>query len=675
MKIETFLCLVLCSGSVIASKNDWVGWDQNNTDENVAAYCSMLDKYGTQDFVFEIEPDIMGCKISEFSGTLEEGGFLKKKESESNSQTGKKGEETQEQSPEELSLYPSSQSNATEGMLQENGIYRDPRTPVVEPWTWPYRVSGRLELVFGGDTYIGTGFLVGPSQVLTAGHNIFNCLKDENGQYQWMWASKISFYPEYSEMAPDLIGPFSPCKMYCKKGWVDQEKGYDASKGAPGYDMALLVLDRPIGLELGWGGLKALDDSHFKEINIKVNGYPVRRWKGEGESLDDGGNIDGATTLPNRAMLEHSGTVKSNKGDRISAPQTILTTQSDTTLKKIKNFRCDHLFSYDVSTSGGQSGSGCWLESIGGYDEKHYHAVGVHTRGLSSEQNAGVLLGKNDLIYINALKNQLRFHSDAMKKTHFKDYLECIFNISPEESLRETTNLVRKIKTEEYISQFIVTFVDNKIGLVINEDDEDKVNVNEEELKTLIAENSDKEDEIKRFLFYVSFMAEGNWIAGSGCIKNSIDAVTRILLSNIAKNQPNNLSDLFLYTFLGRNIIGKASTRSSISSNESNPRFFLKPIEENNINIKIKNVDLSERDIKRKFVELTGLSEESYPQTFFTQNLEKRLKEFFSKRGCRWGTKLSEKKGGVTINLIGHSIAEEISIHNSLKSKVNFILK
>src|SRR5690606_31347750 len=65
----------------------------------------------------------------------------------------------------------------------------DRRTRVADTTKYPYRAIGWLEMTFpNGDTYTGTGTLIGAYHVLTAAHNLY-------GQELDGWVKRVTFTP------------------------------------------------------------------------------------------------------------------------------------------------------------------------------------------------------------------------------------------------------------------------------------------------------------------------------------------------------------------------------------------------------------------------------------------------------------------------------------------------
>lgn len=145
---------------------------------------------------------------------------------------------------------------------------KDRRQHVEEAEKWPWRVHGHLEMVFSDTTrYIGTGTLVGPRHVLTAGHNLYDHVKGKA-------PSEIYFFPGQSgHKTPWLSGSVAAVihPTYRKAGTPEKRKAHD---------MGLVILEKPLGDELGFLGLVAPDAHDQKPTDVNVSGYPGSPGKG-----------------------------------------------------------------------------------------------------------------------------------------------------------------------------------------------------------------------------------------------------------------------------------------------------------------------------------------------------------------------------------------------------------
>ncbi len=199
----------------------------------------------------------------------------------------------------------------------------DERVRVTNNDVYPWRcISSLLITANTGTVYIGTGWLVSPRVLLTAGHCVY--MSDEGG-----WVTQIEVIPgRDADERP--FGSVIAQDFRSVTGWTqDHDSDYD-------YGAILLPSDKRYGDDLGWFGYASRDDDYLRGITLNLAGYP-------GDGGPDG--IDGTQWYDSR-------TVKDVHEKQIT---------------------------YEIDTYGGQSGAPVWEMDA----ESNRYGVAVHTWGTS----------------------------------------------------------------------------------------------------------------------------------------------------------------------------------------------------------------------------------------------------------------------------------------------------
>lgn len=213
---------------------------------------------------------------------------------------------------------------------QEVIIGTDNRVRINPTTSYPWRAICALKITAAdGSRWIGTGWLVSPRTVITAGHVVF--LHNHGG-----WPRSIEVIPAMN----NGIRPFGSCfatTYRSVKGWVNS-KNSDFDYGA----IILPTNCRP-GDRTGWFGLAVKNDAFLRASVLNLSGYPG----------------DKGTPFP--AQQGNEQWFMSLRPKSLSSRRII----------------------YDIDTMGGQSGAPVWILVNG-----QRYAVGVHTNGHLSGNSA-----------------------------------------------------------------------------------------------------------------------------------------------------------------------------------------------------------------------------------------------------------------------------------------------
>lgn len=204
---------------------------------------------------------------------------------------------------------------------------QDGRTRIQDTTAWPHSIHAHLGMKIHGDTYMGSGVIVGPHHLLTCAHCVYKF--DEGAFFE-----EISVYPALN----DAVAPFNKVKAtraYMFKVYQDQGDGQ--------FDMALLLLNQSIGDYTGWGSLLSADDAQLYPEMVHITGYPGD--KGNGKQM---------------WSMSH----------------------------KIKTIKPE-VFDYEIDTYGGQSGSAIWINKWGNPVVLGVHTLGSNNINSGVRLSAG----------------------------------------------------------------------------------------------------------------------------------------------------------------------------------------------------------------------------------------------------------------------------------------------
>lgn len=115
-------------------------------------------------------------------------------------------------------------------------------------------------------SFVGTGWLIGPKTLLTAGHCVFS-ESDFGG-----WIGAIDVSPGRND-TKFPYGTVTARRFSATKVW---QNGPD-----PDYDIGCIHLDQPLGDEVGYFKIASLTDEDLEGALLNISGYPADRGGGE----------------------------------------------------------------------------------------------------------------------------------------------------------------------------------------------------------------------------------------------------------------------------------------------------------------------------------------------------------------------------------------------------------
>jgi glutamyl endopeptidase len=181
-------------------------------------------------------------------------------------------------------------------------IGADNRVRINNTVVYPWRAICALKITAkNGSRWIGTGWLVAPRTIITAGHCVY--MHDQGG-----WASKIEVIPGMND-AQRPYGTFTGTTFKSVNGWINSKnRNYD-------YGAIILPANARPGAATGYFGYAVKDDSYLKASVLNLSGYPG----------DKGGNQQWFMSLKPKSVSSR-------------------------------------VINYDIDTFGGQSGAPVWIK-------------------------------------------------------------------------------------------------------------------------------------------------------------------------------------------------------------------------------------------------------------------------------------------------------------------------
>ena len=211
------------------------------------------------------------------------------------------------------------------GFEPEKVVGTDDRTRRTDTELYPWHCVCSLLITDDrtGLQYLGTGWLVSPRVVLTAGHCVYIYDNANIPNDTGAWASKIEVTPG-RDASERPFGSVETSVIKSNQGWTnDHDTRFD-------YGAIILPETHRYGDQLGWFGYAAWDDEFLSSNMLNLSGYP-----GDKEL----------------------GTQWFHKQRALNVEE--------------------HELTYEIDTFGGQSGAPVWIKTA----EGHRYGVGIHKAG------------------------------------------------------------------------------------------------------------------------------------------------------------------------------------------------------------------------------------------------------------------------------------------------------
>lgn len=127
---------------------------------------------------------------------------------------------------------------------------------------FPYRVTCRISVEIYGKYASVSGFLVGPSVLLTAAHCVMNTEDNDNIFGQW------TAYPGYNNGISYKGLKAGLHRIIYSSNWKTSHKNED--------DWCVCILDNDLGSQIGWYGTQAYGtNGEMDDLSVRALGYPT----------------------------------------------------------------------------------------------------------------------------------------------------------------------------------------------------------------------------------------------------------------------------------------------------------------------------------------------------------------------------------------------------------------
>jgi V8-like Glu-specific endopeptidase len=162
--------------------------------------------------------------------------------------------------------------------LLESIIGEDERVRILDTHLMPWCMICNLRIEGPRGAAVGTGWLVGPRTVLTAGHCVYHATIGG-------WAQRIVVTPGLNRQEAKH-GSATARQFSALEAWTKDDPAMTLEQKAD-VDIGVIHLDDadPLGDRLGWFGLAVRPDADLLDRHVHVAGYPGEPARGFGREM------------------------------------------------------------------------------------------------------------------------------------------------------------------------------------------------------------------------------------------------------------------------------------------------------------------------------------------------------------------------------------------------------
>lgn len=162
-------------------------------------------------------------------------------------------------------------SNRSES-IPEVVIGVDNRVQIQTTRDYPWRAYCSLLITARNNTkWVGTGWFISPSTLITAGHCVFINNKENPSSPANGWVRSIQVMPGRNGSTFPFETVIST-QFRSVEGWIEN--------GDENFDYGAIILPRPLGSSLGWLGFGSFTDAELNNSTANIAGYPADKSEG-----------------------------------------------------------------------------------------------------------------------------------------------------------------------------------------------------------------------------------------------------------------------------------------------------------------------------------------------------------------------------------------------------------